>query len=100
MDRTPKGFTLLLVWVARIVGLLTLGGYVTLVLFAFQVLDAKVAAPVITLFAGAKLFHDGLIGLRKYIDRTASARVGAFEITLSFLAAVLLVCSVTIQVWG
>ena len=100
MDQIPKGFTLLLVQIARGLGLLTLGGYVTLILFAFQLVDKEAAAPLMALFAGAKLLHDFLINVRRWVDHTAFLHVGPFDVSLSFLAAALLLGSVTLQVWG
>ena len=44
---------------AKGVGMLVLGGYVVIVLFAFGAIGPDVAAPAMALFAGAKLYMMG-----------------------------------------
>ena len=101
MDRSPSRFTRKLIYAARALGVLAVVGGVSLFgLFAFDLMGAPQAARWMAGLAGGKMLHDALIGLRRYIDKTALSTVGPFEVSLSFTAAALLVGSVALQISG
>ena len=100
MDQAPKGGNLALVRLARGIGLLTLGGYVVLVLFIFGVIDADAAAPIMTLAAGFKLVHESIMSFVRYRLGTAFLHITSYDVVVSSLAGALLLSAVALQLWG
>ena len=66
MDQAPRGVYRLLTLAARSIGLVTIGGYVVFVLFIFEILGPSPSAALMTLAAGAKLVHDGILAFVRY----------------------------------
>ena len=100
MDQAPCGVNRVIIWVARSIGMLTLGGYAVLVLYIFQVIGPSPAAAFMTLAAGAKLLHDALIAFVQYRLKTAFLHVTLYDVSVSFFAGALLLAAVAIQLWG
>ena len=100
MDQIPSGGYLVLKNIARGIGLLTLLGYGAFIAFAFEGISPDVTSPLMASFAVAKLVHDALIAYIRYRLRNAFSRVEFYDVVVSSLAAVLLIGSITVQLWG
>lgn len=100
MDDVPRGFNHFLVRVAQGVALLTLLGYVVLVAYLLDFVTPNFAAPLMALFAGMKLIHDGIIALVRYRLHAALSRVSFLDVAISPFATGLIFGSVAVQVWG
>jgi hypothetical protein len=59
-----------------------------------------VTSPLMAGFAAAKLLHDALIAYIRYQLKNALSTVEFYDLVVSPLAAVLLIGSIAVQLWG
>ena len=97
IDTSPKGR---LVTVAKVFGVATLGGWLSLVLFGVGVIGSDTAALLATLFAGSKLLHDATYQLAFYHGKHSSGSTTFFHVLTGWMAAPLLIVAVALQLWG
>lgn len=97
IDTSPKGH---LVTVAKMFGVATLGGWISLVLFGFGLIESNTTALLATLFAGSKLVHDATYQIAFYFGKHSSGRTTFFHVLTGWLAAPLLIAAVVLQLWG